>query len=113
MDQDWEPVTIRRSGASHRQSYAATGATKIVARPFQAAHKLEETEVGKLKDLSAESRMELVQKRVALNKSQMQLNQDCRFPVNTIREIESGRLCPTPTQINMLNRVLKASLKYA
>ena len=118
MDQDWEPVTIRRSGASHRQSYAATGATKIVARPTgqqaaQAAHKLEETELGRLKQLSTESRMELVQKRVALNKSQVQLNQDCRFPVNTMREIESGRLCPTPTQINMLNRVLKASLKYA
>jgi ribosome-binding protein aMBF1 (putative translation factor) len=57
--------------------------------------------------------MELVQKRVALGKSQVQLNQDCRFPVNTMREIESGRLCPTPSQVNMLNRVLKASLKYA
>lgn len=116
MDQDWEPVTIRRSGASHRQSYAATGATKIVARPSQAAqaaHKLDDTELGRLKQLSAESRMELVQKRVALGKNQVQLNQDCRFPVNTIREIESGRLYPTPTQINMLNRVLKASLKYA
>jgi len=117
MEQDWEPVTVRRSGAGHRQSYAATGATKIVVRAgdqsgTQEKRKVEETEIGRPKQLSSESRTEIIQKRVALGKSQVQLNQDCRFPVNTMREIESGRLCPTQPQLNMLNRVLKASLKY-
>ena len=117
MDQDWEPVTVRRSGASHRKSYAATGATTIVIRAgdqagAQEKRKVEETEIGRPKQLSPESRTEIIQKRVALGKSQVQLNQDCRFPVNTMREIESGRLCPTQPQLNMLNRVLKATLKY-
>jgi ribosome-binding protein aMBF1 (putative translation factor) len=118
MEQDWEPVVVRRSGASHRQSYAATGATKIVVRAgdqaaAQGKRKVEETEIGRSKQLSIESRTEIIQKRVALGKSQVQLNQDCRFPVNTMREIESGRLCPTQPQLNMLNRVLKAALKYS
>lgn len=119
MDQDWEPVVVRRSsGVNHRSSYATTGAPgKIVARTgdqatTDAVKKVEATEIGRLKQLSTESRTEIVQKRVALGKSQMQLNQDCRFPVNTMREIESGRLCPTPSQLSVLSRVLKAKLKY-
>ena len=101
----------------HRKSYAATGATTIVVRAgdqadAQQKRKVEETEIGRPKQLSNESRTEIIQKRVALGKSQVQLNQDCRFPVNTMREIESGRLCPTQPQLNMLNRVLKAALKY-
>ena len=119
MDQDWEPVVVRRSsGVGHRSSYAATGAAgKIVVRTgdqatTDAVKKLEATEIGRPKQLSNESRTEIVQKRVALGKSQVQLNQDCRFPVNTMREIESGRLCPTPSQLSVLNRVLKAQLKY-
>ena len=118
MDQDWEPVVVRRSGAGHRQSYAATGATTIVVRAgdqagAQEKRKVEETEIGRPKQLSNESRTEIIQKRVALGKSQVQLNQDCRFPVNTMREIESGRLCPTQPQLNMLNRVLKSAIRCA
>jgi ribosome-binding protein aMBF1 (putative translation factor) len=119
MDQDWEPVVVRKSsGVSHRSSYAATGATgKIVVRTgdqatTDAVKKLEATEIGRPKQLSPESRTEIVQKRVALSKSQVELNMLCRFPVNTMREIESGRLCPTPSQLSVLNRVLKAQLKY-
>jgi len=118
MDQDWEPVTIKRSGASHRKSYAATGATTIVLRAgdqagAQEKRKVEETEIGRPKQLSTESRTEIIQKRVALGKSQVELNMLCRFPVNTMREIESGRLCPTQPQVNMLNRVLKSAIRYA
>ena len=36
----------------------------------------------------------------------------CGFPVNTVREIEAGRLCPTPQMLDVLNKVLKAKLKY-
>jgi ribosome-binding protein aMBF1 (putative translation factor) len=120
MDQDWEPVVVRRSsGVGHKSSYAATGAAgrTLVTRTgdqatTDAVKKLEATEIGRPKQLSSESRTEIVQKRIAVGKSQVQLNQDCRFPVNTMREIESGRLCPTPQQLSVLNRVLKAQLKY-
>ena len=42
---------------------------------------------------------------------QVDLNVQCQFPVNTIREIEAGRLVPTIQQLNPLNRVLKTGLK--
>ena len=123
MDQDWEPVTIKRSGPMHsgggslphRRDMAKSAMGRvIVARTGDQAGKraVEEMEIGRPKQLSTESRTEIVQKRVALGKSQVQLNQDCRFPVNTMREIESGRLCPTPSQLSVLNRVLKAKLNY-
>ena len=124
-DQDWTVVTVKRNrrtvgGGSHPHSYNGSqiGPKIITARSSnglaasQAAKKLEETEVGKVKTLTAESRQEIVQKRVALGKNQVQLNQDCRFPVNTIRDIENGKYCPNQGQLGTLNRVLKASLKY-
>jgi ribosome-binding protein aMBF1 (putative translation factor) len=126
-DQDWTVVTVKRSkrtvgGGSHPHSYNGSqiGPKVISARISgtaqalsTASNTLENTEIGKQKALTPESRQMIIQKRVALGKNQVQLNQDCRFPVNTIREIEAGRLCPTIQQVNMLNRVLSANLKYA
>ena len=71
MEQDWEPVTVRRSGTGHRKSYAATGATTLVVRAgdqtgAQEKRKVDETEIGRPKQLSPESRTEIIQKRVAL-----------------------------------------------
>ena len=109
-NQNWDTITITRPDfAKTRASVGRPAKTQEAA----ASRKLEQTEIGKLKQLTIESRTEMVQKRVALGKNQVALNQDCRFPVNTIRDIEAGRLCPTPTQLAVLNRVLKASLKYA
>jgi ribosome-binding protein aMBF1 (putative translation factor) len=54
----------------------------------------------------------IVAKRVANGWNQTQLNQQCGFPLHTIRDIENGKLTPTPGQLNVLNRVLKAGLKY-
>ena len=65
----------------------------------------------KPKQLTPESRQEIVNKRAAMKKSQVELNQLCNFPVNTIREIEAGRIPPTIGQLNTLNRVLKTGLK--
>jgi hypothetical protein len=125
-DQDWTVVTVKRNrrtvgGGSHPNTYNGSqiGPKVISARVSgtsqalaAASKKIEETEIGKAKALTTESRQELVQKRVALGKNQVQLNQDCRFPVNTIRDIECGRYCPNPGQLNTLNRVLKSALKY-
>ena len=65
------------------------------------------------KSLSAESRQAILQGRVANKWNQAQLNAQCSFPQNTIRDIENGKLCPTPQQLNVLSRVLKVVLKYA
>ncbi len=107
-DQDWEPVVIRSSGA-------ATAAKKVagnkVAPEVAHARKILNSEIAKPKQLAPESRQEIVTTRAAMKKSQVELNQLCNFPVNTIREIEAGRLCPTIGQLNTLNRVLKTGLK--
>jgi len=110
-DQDWTVVSFGRG-----KKQPTGGQKTIVPRTNQAGtayvNKLDTTEVGKTRQLTSESRNELIMKRLALSKNQVQLNQDCRFPVNTIRDIENGRYCPNPGQLNTLNRVLKASLKY-
>jgi ribosome-binding protein aMBF1 (putative translation factor) len=67
----------------------------------------------KVKHLSSESKQLIVARRVANGWNQQQQNQQCGFPLHTIRDIENGKLTPTPGQLNVLNRVLKAGLKYA
>ena len=110
-DQDWTEVVVKRTGTSKSNSVQRTKVNN--SEQVHATRKLEETDIGKPKQLTPESRNEIIQKRVSLGKTQVQLNQDCRFPVNTIREIESGRLCPSVSQLSMLNRSLKSSLKFA
>ncbi len=67
----------------------------------------------KQKRLSPESRKEMVAKRVALGLNQAELNLRCAFPANMIRDIEAGKVVPNGAQLNVLNRVLKASLHLA
>jgi ribosome-binding protein aMBF1 (putative translation factor) len=116
-NQDWTPVIIKRS--SKKTVGGASGNRSIVQKVPDSVsqnatyqRKLDSDEIVKPRQLSAAGRQELTQKRVALGKNQVQLNQDCRFPVNTIREIEAGRLCPNPQQLGILNRVLRSSVKY-
>jgi ribosome-binding protein aMBF1 (putative translation factor) len=109
--QDWEIVQIKKRGT---KANANTNTNKIQITPAAAAaRKIEQADVGKPRALSVEMRTEITQRRVALGKNQVQLNQDCRFPVNTIRDIESGRYCPNPSQLSLLNRILHASIKYS
>ena len=110
-DQDWEPVVIRSSGAVAAASAKRTAGAKV-APEVAHARKILNSEVAKPKQLAPESRQEIVTTRAAMKKSQVELNQLCNFPVNTIREIEAGRLCPTIGQLNTLNRILKTGLKY-
>jgi ribosome-binding protein aMBF1 (putative translation factor) len=108
-DQDWEIVQIKKRGSNTNTNTNKTQITPAAAK----ARKIEQVDVGKPRSLSVESRTEITQRRVALGKNQVQLNQDCRFPVNTIRDIESGRYCPNPSQLSLLNRVLRTSMKYS
>jgi ribosome-binding protein aMBF1 (putative translation factor) len=109
--QDWTPTTITSTKATAAAKTAASANRKI-APEVAHARKIEHADGPvKSKQLTPESRQEIVNTRAAMKKSQVELNQLCSFPVNTIREIEAGRLAPSIGQLNTLNRVLKTGLK--
>ena len=119
--QDWTPVVLRnrKAVASASASTKASGEGPIQERKGAAKnmgasfHKLESTETaGTLKRLSNESKQTIIAKRAAASWNQARLNQECNFPVNTIRDIESGKICPNVQQLNTLNRILKVGLTY-
>lgn len=109
--QDWSRVTL-----PGRRPTAAGGAG--AGRPIQSAgaalvRRLETEELPQsTKSLGGASRHSIASARVAREWTQAQLNTQCSFPSNTIRDIESGKLCPTPAQLGALNRILKLALKY-
>ena len=105
--QDWSTVTIK----------GKTKANEPVKKP-QLSHaaaqmkKIENSDTPpKAKELSPQSRQEIILKRVSKKWSQQDLNNQCSFALNTIRELEAGRLTPTPQQLNTLNRVLGLQVK--
>ena len=65
-----------------------------------------------IKCLSSSSRQLIIQKRIELGWNQAKLNTMCAFTLNTIRDMETGHLIPTPKQLSVLNRVLKLALSY-
>jgi ribosome-binding protein aMBF1 (putative translation factor) len=119
--QDWTPVTIKRSPGHSLATAAAPQGTRTASGTHvrynddsAAARKVEAADTPmKLKQLTQESRHLIVTLRATNKWTQIELNQRCNFPANTIRDIESGRTCPSPGQLGILNRVLKTGLKYA
>lgn len=111
--QDWTTVVVRR----HKGRSGAGGSAP--ASPFRAAGAatLRALDHGdepvRTRSLSSESRNDIIRLRVAQTLSQSDLNARCAFPLHTIRDIEAGKLCPSPAQLNVLNRVLKTTLKFA
>ena len=122
--QDWTPVVLRsatkkmsstvkkspyatRSATATATTTATTTATSAAA---QTIANLEKNEMKPSKMLSADSRTTLIQKRAALKLTQVQLNQRCSFGPNMIRDFESGVLCPSNAQLNLLNRILGGGL---
>lgn len=107
--QDWTRVVLkssgpRRSAPTERRGDGGEG---------QRLRKLEQaTTAGKRKVLSEITRRQIASYRVGVGWSQDELNRQCQFPVNTIREIESGRLVPNPRQLNQLNATIKMNLSY-
>jgi len=106
--QDWTPVVVNKV-----KTRSSASGQKHVSPGLAAQHRIENDEPRKTKSLSPESRQAILQARVANKWNQTQLNTQCSFPQNTIRDIENGKLCPTPQQLNVLSRVLKVILKYA
>lgn len=119
MSQDWAQIVIgKTSGATNASAQKVSGtntamkiSTSSVAntvRNLDAA-----TEVGVLKQLSSESRQAMMAARAANKLTQVELNQRCAFPANTIRDMEAGRLTPNQKQISILQRILKVQLKLS
>jgi ribosome-binding protein aMBF1 (putative translation factor) len=112
-EQDWEPVVIKRSGAKSGSASASAKQKPInISQDAAYLRKVENSDTNKIRQLSGDSRKELTQRRVALGKTQIQLNNDCKFGLNLIRDIESGKYCPLPQQLNVLNRVLRCNVKF-
>lgn len=110
--QDWEVVKIGRREAG--QTRGVTQPPKYNENAIRQA-KLDRDDEGLpkplKKHLSAESRQEMIKKRVELGLTQVKLNQQCSFLINTIRDIENGTVVPTGTQMNILSRQLGIRMK--
>lgn len=80
-----------------------------------AAHaaKLDREEMVKPKELDSECRKAMIAARVERKLTQVQLNTLCSFPTNTINQIESCKMQPTPSQMASISRVLGITMKYA
>jgi ribosome-binding protein aMBF1 (putative translation factor) len=106
--QDWTPVVAKKSKARAHTSHLPSHTPGV-----STIHRLENEELPTFKKhLSPETRQHIVAKRVEKGWNQQQLNAQCSFPPNTVRDIENGRQIPTPMQLNILNRVLGISLKF-
>lgn len=112
--QDWTPVVLRGTKPTIRTGLGgpAKAPPKNVSPEAAAQRRLEQQDTAqKPKELSIASRTELMQRRAAMKKSQIELNQMCQFPANTVNAIESGKIIPTATQLIKLNRVLACKLR--
>ena len=112
--QNWDPQVIRKTASAIRADAIRKGEKATVERKSgEAQHlaKVEREEYVKPKLLSAESRQELVQKRLAEKLTQQQLDQRCSFPAHTINQLEANKRAPTPRELQTLNRILKCGLR--
>jgi ribosome-binding protein aMBF1 (putative translation factor) len=113
--QDWTPVTLTGGRGKQQSGIEMTKKNHLAAAAVAAAatRRLEEEDIPKLKKhLSPESRQMLIAKRLERTWKQADLDRQCAFPPNTVRDFESGRAVPTPTQLNVLNRTLGTALKF-
>lgn len=112
--QNWEPQVIKKTAAQLKADALRTGKKVTVERRSDEAQRLakvEREDYTKPKMLAAESRQELVQRRLAEKLTQQLLDQRCSFPPHTIRDLEANKRAPTQKELQTLNRVLKCGLK--
>ena len=101
MDQNWDPVILRKSNPNAVPHKA----------PLDFEKKPDNDDVIKKKIVSAESVQELVKRRSELGLTQKEADTKCNFPVNTFRDIEGKRLVPNEKQQNILQRIMNVQLK--
>lgn len=79
---------------------------------FHKQRKLDKTELPKIKSISVLSRTEITKARTSIGKTQTELNNLCQFPLNLLRDIESGKVQPTSIQLRILNSKLGTLIKF-
>lgn len=106
--QDWEPVVLRNPA-----KVAAARAKPITrSEASTTALKVENSDTPvRQKILTQESRQIITSMRASMKLTQVELNQKCQFPPNTIRDIESGKYVPSNSQLNILRRIIKCIVK--
>ena len=116
--QDWTPVRIdkkEQAALVDANGKRVKGGLRLAMRQQAEAQHMAKLAAAegpmRPKKLTKESIQMIVALRAAQAWDQVHLNEACQFPVNTIREVEAGRLVPTIQQLNTLNRVLKTGLK--
>jgi ribosome-binding protein aMBF1 (putative translation factor) len=109
--QDWATVTLRSTQAIAAAKKTVQNLGPKVSETAQAARKLENSDIGKLKILTGKSRSEMAQARVTKGMTQKQLDQRGQFPTNSCNSWEAGKVCPTGPQINILHRLLGIKLE--
>lgn len=107
--QNWEPVIIRSASAVSITAKKNLGPK--LSETAQAARKLENSDIGKLKMLTGKSRSEMALARVAKGLTQKQLDQRGQFPANSCNSWEAGKMCPSGPQLNVLHRILGIKLE--
>jgi hypothetical protein len=95
MDQQWEPVVLRKTA---------------ISTPVQRSVKKESDVIVK-KQVQPESLQALMKRRNELKLTQKDADARCAFPVHTFRDIESKSAIPTEKQQNVIQRVLNIQLK--
>lgn len=107
--QDWNTVVLKGAKSATKNGSSAGKVPNLTAAAAE-QRRADAAEVPKRKALTSESRTQMMQLRAAMKKTQVELNQLCSFPVNTIRDIEAGRLTPNASQLIRLNAVLKTKM---
>ncbi len=112
-DQDWQTVTIKGSRPSLKNgdSNPVINSRPKLTNKSAELRKVAETDIGKPKMLTNESRSAMAAGRAALKLTQKELDMRCSFPTNSCSAWESGRICPNSTQIQVLQRVLGVKLE--
>jgi ribosome-binding protein aMBF1 (putative translation factor) len=106
--QDWEPVTVTRKETTKERA----AKHKPVSHEVAIQRRIENDEPVKVKTISNDTKQLIILKRLENKWNQQQLNTQCAFPANVIRDIEAGRAQPTPHQLSVLSRILKVVIKY-
>jgi DNA-binding XRE family transcriptional regulator len=91
--QDWTPVVV------NKKKPVVTVNPRVVKDPV-------------IKTFDSTCRTNMMQARAAQKLTQDQLNNLAQLPKYTVRDVEVGKLCPSPGQMNTLSRILRIPLHY-
>lgn len=127
--QDWDPVILHKKGTKQtpqskdaqiaenvRNNTQSTfqpkyNASKNTQNPSVSTHKYNDDEIPKVKQISHDFKVNLMNARQAKGWTQKELAQRINEKQTLIAEYESGKAIPNPSIINKMERVLITRLR--